>query len=73
MTGDNTKLPTLTQSDSKSFYVIFAASFTVFLVIALFAQLFTWKWRLWLPGAEGDVSLISGVKAAVYTLMSHLG
>ena len=73
MTGDNTvTLPALTQGDSRSFYVIFAASFIVFLVIALFAQLFAWKWRLWFPGAEGDASLIGGVKAAVYTLMSHL-
>jgi len=73
MTGENTvTLPALTQGDSKSFYVIFATSFIVFLVVALIAQLFAWKWRLWVPGAEGDVSLIGGVKAAVYTLMSHL-
>lgn len=73
MTGDNAvTLPALTQGDSKSFYVIFAASFIVFLVVALIAQLFAQKWRLWLPGAEGDVSLIGGVKAAVYTFMSHL-
>ena len=29
-------------------------------------------WRTWLPGAEGVKSLYGGVKAAVYTFMSHL-
>jgi len=58
--------------DFRSFGVIFALSFAVFLVIALFGQLLGWHWRSWLPGAEGVKSIFGGVKAAVYTFMSHL-
>ncbi len=60
------------KGDSKTFLAIFAAGFTVFLVIALVAQSVGWQWRSWLPGAEGGKSLTGGVKAAVYTFMSHL-
>ena len=60
------------KSDTKTFWSIYVVGFAVFLVIALSAQLLTSKWRLWLPGAEGEKSLIHGVKAAVYTFMSHL-
>ena len=62
----------LLKSDTKTFRGIFVVSFGVLLVIALCAQLLTWKWRLWLPGAEGEKSLIHGVKSAVYTFMSYL-
>lgn len=65
-------MPGLLKSDTKTFWSIFIVGFAVFLVIALFAQLLTPKWRLWLPGAEGDKSLIHGVKTAVYTFMSYL-
>ena len=58
--------------DGLAFAGIFVASFIVFLVIALIAQTLTWQWRPWLPGAEGEKSLIGGVKTAVYTFMSHL-
>jgi light-harvesting complex 1 beta chain len=51
---------------------IFGMSFIVFLVIALTGQLLGRPWREWLPGAEGVGSLFGGVKAAVYTFMSHL-
>jgi light-harvesting complex 1 beta chain len=44
----------------------------VFMAIALAGQLLGWQWRSWLPGAEGVKSLNGGVKAAVYTFMSHL-
>jgi light-harvesting complex 1 beta chain len=64
--------PEVPRSDSVAFNGIFVVSFVVLLVIALFAQLLTWKWRLWLPGAEGEKSLIHGVKSAVYTFMSYL-
>ena len=56
----------------RSYYLIFTASFIVFLAIALAGQLLGWHWRTWLPGAEGVKSLFGGVKAAVYTFMSHL-
>lgn len=55
-----------------SYYLIFTASFIVFLAIALAGQLLGWHWRSWLPGAEGVKSMFGGVKAAVYTFMSHL-
>lgn len=58
--------------DSRSFGVIFGLSFMVFLAIALVGGLFGRHWRTWLPGAEGVDSLFGGVKAAVYTFMSHL-
>jgi light-harvesting complex 1 beta chain len=58
--------------DVHGWSVIFAASFLVFTVIALFGQLLGWHWRTWLPGAEGVKSVFGGVKAAVYTFMSHL-
>ena len=52
--------------------LIFGLSFIVFSVIALAGQLLRQPWRDWLPGAEGVGSLFGGVKAAVYTFMSHL-
>jgi light-harvesting complex 1 beta chain len=58
--------------DVRGWSVIFASSFLVFTVIALCGQLLGWHWRSWLPGAEGVKSVFGGVKAAVYTFMSHL-
>lgn len=58
--------------DSKAFSAIFAVGFAVFLVIALVGQLTGGHWRTWLPGSEGVKSVMGGVKAAVYTFMSHL-
>lgn len=52
--------------------IVFCAGFAVFLVIALVAQMLTMRWRTWLPGAEGEGSLIGGVKSAVYTFMSNI-
>jgi light-harvesting complex 1 beta chain len=60
------------EGDSLAYRGIFLTSFAVFLLVALMAQVLTWHWRTWLPGAEGEESLIGGVKAAVYTAMSHL-
>lgn len=60
------------KEDSRAFYGIFAVSFLVFFAIALIGQTLGWQWRSWLPGAEGVKSLTGGVKAAVYTFMSHL-
>ena len=52
--------------------IVFCVGFAVFLVIALVAQMQTMRWRTWLPGAEGEGSLIGGVKSAVYTFMSNI-
>ena len=62
----------LVKEDLRAYYGIFAVSFVVFFAIALVAQTLGWQWRSWLPGAEGVKSLTGGVKAAVYTFMSHL-
>lgn len=60
------------ENDARAFLGIFAVGFAVFLAIALVSQVLTWQWRTWLPGAEGEKSLVGGVRAAVYTFMSHL-
>ena len=68
----NAPLQQVLKNDSKTFLGIFAVSFVVFLVIALIAQTLAWQWRPWFPGAEGEKSLVGGVKAAVYSFMSYL-
>ena len=60
------------QTNSVSYRTIFTVSFALFAAIALLGQLLGWQWRVWLPGAEGVKSMTGGVKAAVYTFMSHL-
>jgi light-harvesting complex 1 beta chain len=60
------------KEDRKAFFVIFATAFVVLLAMALVAQTLGLQWRSWLPGAEGVKSVTGGVKAAVYTFMSHL-
>jgi light-harvesting complex 1 beta chain len=56
----------------KAFWLLFVSAFVVFLAIALVGQTLGQPWRSWLPGAEGVKSVTGGVKAAVYTFMSHL-
>jgi light-harvesting complex 1 beta chain len=63
---------TVPKEDRKAFFVIFAPAFVVFLAIALVGQTLGMQWRSWLPGAESVKSVTGGVKAAVYTFMSHL-
>jgi light-harvesting complex 1 beta chain len=60
------------ETKSVSFITIFTLSFVLFSAIAVVGQLLGAQWRTWLPGAEGVKSLTGGVKAAVYTFMSHL-
>lgn len=71
-TTANGALQKLLKQESTTYYGIFAVCFVVFFVFALVAQVLTWQWRSWLPGAEEQKSLFGGVRAAVYTLMSHL-
>jgi len=59
-------------NDSLTFTIIFVAIFMLFFSIAILACIFRIPWRSWFPGAEQSSSLIGGVKAGVYTLMSHL-
>ena len=63
---------TVPKEDRKAFFVIFAPAFVVFLAIACVGQTLGMQWRSWLPGAESVKSVTGGVKAAVYTFMSHL-
>jgi light-harvesting complex 1 beta chain len=63
---------TLGKEEPKAFALIFAGAFVVFLAIALVGQTLGMPWRSWLPGAESVRSVTGGVKAAVYTFMSHL-
>ncbi len=73
MSTHGTAVPkSLVTGESRSYWFIFSLGFVVFLVIALLGQLLGWHWRTWLPGAEGVKSVFGGVKAAVYTFMSHL-
>lgn len=73
MADKTSSLPSnVNRNDNMAFAGIFVVSFIVFLMIAIIAQTLTWHWRDWLPGAEGEKSLIGGVKAAVYTFMAHL-
>ena len=65
-------VPALTGNDTASFAGIFVVSFVVLLLIALCAQMVALPWRSWLPGAEGQKSLVGGVGSSVYTLMSYL-
>jgi light-harvesting complex 1 beta chain len=62
----------MAREDGKAFLLIFASAFVVFLAIALVGQTLGVQWRSWLPGAESVKSVTGGVKAAVYTFMSHL-
>jgi light-harvesting complex 1 beta chain len=63
---------TFIREDRKSFWLLFVSAFVVFLAIALIGLTLGQPWRSWLPGAEGVKSVTGGVKAAVYTFMSHL-
>jgi light-harvesting complex 1 beta chain len=58
--------------ESNTFGALFFVSFVFVLLIALAAEVLLLKWRTWLPGAESEKSLIKGVRAGVYTFMSHL-
>ncbi len=63
---------TFIAEDHKSFRLLFVSAFVLFLAIALIGVTLGQPWRSWLPGAEGVKSVTGGVKAAVYTFMSHL-
>jgi light-harvesting complex 1 beta chain len=68
----NASIHRMLKPESRAYDGIFLVSFLIFLAVALVAQLLTWKWRPWFPGAEGQKSLFSDVKSSVYTFMSYL-
>lgn len=51
---------------------MFLMSFVIVLCVALAAQLVFFKWRKWFPGSESEKSLLKGVRAGVYTFLSHI-
>ena len=55
-----------------AFVLIFVPCFVVLLSFAVVGQLIGMRWKSWLPGAENMPNIISGVKASVYTFMSHI-
>jgi light-harvesting complex 1 beta chain len=55
-----------------AFVLIFVPCFVVLFSFAFVGQLIGMRWKSWLPGAENMPNIISGVKASVYTFMSHI-
>ena len=55
-----------------AFVLIFVPCFVVLLSFAVLAQLVGLRWKSWLPGAENMTNVFAGVKASVYTFMSHI-
>ena len=58
--------------ESNAFWTIFLLAYGVLFVVALLARTMGMHWRDFLPGAASASSLSEGVKAAVYTFMSHI-
>jgi hypothetical protein len=67
--ADATPAPSV---ERRSFDPTFVTCFIAILMVALVCQLLMLKWRPLFPGAEGDSSLIGGVRAAVDSIMSLL-
>jgi hypothetical protein len=63
-------LPEASSSGPKGYHLIYVVLFVVFLSVALVAQVLALPWRSWFPGSEEDRSLIGGVTASVYSVMS---
>ncbi|NBS07876.1 MAG: hypothetical protein EBT49_00435 [Betaproteobacteria bacterium] len=57
---------------SHAYWAIYLIGFGCLFVAALLAKLVGVQWRDLLPGAEEAKSMSQGVKAAVYTFMSHI-
>ena len=47
-------------------------AFGLLFIVVLMAKLVGLHWRELLPGAENAPGMVAGVKAAVYTFMSHI-
>jgi light-harvesting complex 1 beta chain len=59
-------------NESSAYWSIFLLAFGLLFVVALLARLVGVHWRERLPGAENAPGMVQGVKAAVYTFMSHI-
>ena len=67
--ADATRTPSV---ERHSFDPTFVSCFIAILMVALVCQLLMLKWRPLFPGAEGEKSLIDGVRGAVDSIMSLL-
>jgi hypothetical protein len=70
MINENQNL--ISYKEKLSDLVIFVPCFIVLFAAAVLGQLIGINWRTWLAGAEGSQNIFSGIKSAVYTLMSHI-
>ena len=59
-------------NESVAFWSIFLLAFGLLFVVVVLAKLVGVHWRDLLPGAENAPGMVQGVKAAVYTFMSHI-
>ncbi len=59
-------------NESVAFWSIFLLAFGLLFIVVLLAKLVGLHWRELLPGAENATGMVQGVKAAVYTFMSHI-
>ena len=59
-------------NESTAFWSIFLLAFGLLFIVVLLAKLVGFHWRELLPGAENAPGMVQGVKAAVYTFMSHI-
>jgi light-harvesting complex 1 beta chain len=62
----------LREEEAKEFHALYVTSFIVFTLIAVVAHVLVWQWRPWFPGSEASTSLLSGVKAAVNTVVPYM-
>ena len=67
-----TDAPPAPSVERQSFDPTFVTCFIAILMVALVCQLLMLKWRPLFPGAEGDSSLIGGVRGATGSIMSFL-
>jgi light-harvesting complex 1 beta chain len=58
--------------ESTAFWTIFLLAYSLLFAVALLARVAGIHWREYLPGAESANSMSEGVKAAIYTFMSHI-
>jgi hypothetical protein len=65
-------LTKLTRPEPKGISLVFAASFAVFLMVAIAAKLLGRQWSDWLPGTGRHTSMLEGVRGAVYDVFPFL-
>lgn len=63
-------LPEALTNSQRGYHSIYVVLFAVLLSVALVAQVLALPWRSWFKSSESDHSLIGGVRASVYSVMS---